>query len=390
MTLSDFLIFIANRSLSNSKLYIQPGHNGPYNDPETPVRNYGHWLIVFSKCYELTGEQMYLEKIKELAEYLISYKARPYGYSFCHRSKESKDKCNGLIGQAWTFEALAYASSITKDSKYIECARKVFSQHNFNESLGLWNRLEIDGEVLSVDSTFNHQLWFAASASMLITSRKNEIYEKIISFLDALNKNLTILDNGLIYHPIENQIYNNKFDLFQMSHLKKKIYNLFHFLGIRNKLNYNVIRQKSERMIYKSIGYHHFNMYAFAMLKEKLPDHQFMLSSEFGRSVDYLLSDQFKDGLIDNIYGFLYNPPGFEVPYALSILTDLNQDEIINLSSWWVDEQFRRCYNSQTQMLDRNTKDPLTNIARIYELARLPNSILDKIEVDIQIIDDLT
>ena len=81
------MIFISNRALANPEFYLQPGHNGPYNDPETPVRNYGHWLITFSKCFELTGKQIYLEKVRELAEYLVSDESRPHGFSFHHRLK---------------------------------------------------------------------------------------------------------------------------------------------------------------------------------------------------------------------------------------------------------------------------------------------------------------
>ena len=105
--------------------------------------------------------------------------------------------------------------------------------------------------------------------------------------------------------------------------------------------------------------------------------------AEFGRSVDYLLSDEFKNGISDNIYGFPYNPPGFEIPYSLSVLTDMSESELVEISSWWVNEQFKRCYNPKTRMMDRNTEDFLTHTARIYELTRLPTSILENINVDI-------
>ncbi len=383
MNLTDFILEISNRASDNESIYFNGGHNGPYNDSETPVRNKGHWLIIFSKCFELTGKQIYLDTVRKLAEYLVSKESRPYGYSFHHRLKEVKDKCNGLIGQAWTFAALAHASLVTENPKFAELAEEVFFQHRFNPECGLWNRLEIDGNIESIDSTFNHQLWFAACASILISSRRNEIYRRIISFLDALSENLTVLDNGLICHPIENQLRGNKFDLSQISNLKKLKNNVFQIMGIRNSKNYDQIKDKNDRMIYKSIGYHQFNIYAFAMLKETIPEHSFWQSPEFGRSVDYLLSDEFKNGISDNIYGFPYNPPGFEIPYSLSVLTDMSESELVEISSWWVNEQFKRCYNPKTRMMDRNTKDSLTHTARIYEIANLSNSIMERIEVKI-------
>jgi hypothetical protein len=383
MNLTDFILEISNRAFDNESIYFNGGHNGPYNDSETPVRNKGHWLIIFSKCFELTGKQIYLDTVRKLAEYLVSKESRPYGYSFHHRLKEVKDKCNGLIGQAWTFAALAHASLVTENPKFAELAEEVFFQHRFNPECGLWNRMEIDGNIESIDSTFNHQLWFAACASILISSRRNEIYRRIISFLDALSENLTVLDNGLICHPIENQLRGNKFDLSQISNLKKLKNNVFQIMGIRNSKNYDQIKDKNDRMIYKSIGYHQFNIYAFAMLKETIPEHSFWQSPEFGRSVDYLLSDEFKNGISDNIYGFPYNPPGFEIPYSLSVLTDMSESELVEISSWWVNEQFKRCYNPKTRMMDRNTEDSLTHTARIYELANLSNSIMERIEVKI-------
>ena len=95
------------------------------------------------------------------------------------------------------------------------------------------------------------------------------------------------------------------------------------------------------------------------------------------------MSDDYKDELENNVFGYPYNPPGFEVPYALSVLTDVSESELVEISSWWVNEQLKRCYNPDTRMMDCNTEDPLTHTARIYELAKLSNSIMERIEVKI-------
>ena len=383
LRLTDFIVEILKCSLNDSEKYMGSGCNGPYNDKQTLVRNYGYWLINFSKCFELTGDQIYLDKVYELSHFLFSKKSRPYGYSFHHRLHENKDKCNGLIGQAWTFEALTYASIVTKDPKYVELAENVFFQHVFNYDCGLWNRLEIDGTVLSIDSTFNHQLWFTACSSMLKTPRQKEISERISCFMDQLNNNLTVLDNGLIYHPIENQILPNQSEQTSESFLMSvaRIF-LSSFGLINSKINKNTLKHR-ERMIYKSIGYHQFNMYAFAILKQSFPDHFFWDSLKFHRTVDYLISDEFKIGLNDNIYGYPYNPPGFEIPFVLNVFSNLSEYDLVDICSWWVNEQIKRCYEPKTRMMIRNTEDPLTHTARIYELTRLPNSILEKIEVSI-------
>ena len=134
---------------------------------------------------------------------MYSDSARPQNNSFYHRSKEGKDSCNGLIGQAWTFEALVKASEILNDLKYVQLAEDVFFQHHFNKHYGLWNRLEINGDILSIDTAFNHQLWFAAASSLIHTSGKEKIRERILQFLNCLDNNLSVLDDGLIYHPIK-------------------------------------------------------------------------------------------------------------------------------------------------------------------------------------------
>ena len=112
-----------------------------------------------------------------------------------------------------------------------------------------------------------------------------------------------------------------------------------------------------------------------------MPDHSFWGSIQIKKSVDFLLSHEFKNGLANNVYGFSYNPPGFEVPYALSVLGNLKINELVEISSFWINEQIKRCYSNETKMMDRNTFDYLTHTARIYEITRLPISILEMIEI---------
>jgi len=79
MTLKDLIIKTAESMfvLQNEQGSFPAGRNGPYFDPETPVRNSGHWLIIFAKCYELTGDDKFRNKVHKVAEYLCSKDARP-------------------------------------------------------------------------------------------------------------------------------------------------------------------------------------------------------------------------------------------------------------------------------------------------------------------------
>lgn len=368
MKLNDFIILTAEKALQlqNKDGSFPAGHNGPYNDPETPVRNSSHWLITFAKCFEITGKTIFKKKVVELAEYLYSKDARPYGYSFYHRKKKTKDKCNGLIGQAWTFEALYEASKTLGDPKYIKLSEDVFFQHPFNENAGLWHCLEIDGKILPLDLTFNHQLWFAASISLCDDAKNKEIARRVNRFLDCLKKNVTVLNNGLIYHAIEELPSS---DIAGNMKLKEKIINSSRQILAILKGEKN----SREKMIYKSVGYHAFNMYAFTTLKQQIPAHNFWSSESFIKTLNYLLADDYKTGLDDNKYGYPYNPPGFEVPYSLGLLEDIDREKIKEISQWWLNEQIRRCYSKKTGKMDKHTLDPVALTARIYEATRLPN-----------------
>ena len=289
-----------------------------------------------------------------------------------------------MIGQAWTIEALSCAALILDEPRYAKIGEEVFFQHKFNPEIGLWNRLEIDGNILSIDDTFNHQLWFAACASLLKTPRQDEIRKMLIRFMECLHENISVLDSGLIYHPIERELNVDEVGVsLSRSNLKNAIKSFFSFLK-EPEANGKGNAEFRTKMISKSIGYHQFNMYAFAMLKNAIPKHGFWLSEEFNKSIGFLMSKEYKNGIHDNQYGYPYNPPGYEVPYALNVLTNMTQDEIFDEASWWVNEQFTRCYSPMSKMMNRNTSDPLTHTARIYECTRFPISLLERIEIEME------
>ena len=380
--MKNFLINYAykvfNRNVQDPE--IVPGHNGPYYDPETPVRNTGHWLITLTQCYRWSGDKAFKNGVIKLASSLMAEDARPNGFSFHHR-KSGSDACNGLMGQAWTFEALAAAAHCLNDESCMLLAEDVFFQHPFDAQRGLWHTLDIDGQDLSFDPTFNHQLWFAACASLIQGKRTKEIHDRVLRFIECLPYNLTVLDNGLIYHPIV-WFWDEELKRANTWKLKGR-----RFLGnlyrtVKNcswaftQISEEELRRKN---VYKSVGYHSFNMYAFGLLKLQFPHHSIWESDFFLPLVAYLSSDEFQTDLEHNTYGYPYNPPGFEVPFALGCFATLDQVMLIQTCQQWIDRQFAHGLNSQTGFLDRNTDDPATASARIYELTKVSESILDKI-----------
>jgi hypothetical protein len=389
LNLSHFIIDLAENALAHPDKYMRPGHNGPYHDPETPVRNFGHWLITFAKCYEWTGERKFRDKVDELATYLCSQEARPRGFSFHHRNKAGKDKCNGLIGQAWTIEALATASACCENRSYADVAREVFCQHEFSDQHGLWKVLEIDGQTLGIDMAFNHQLWFAACASLIKTNHGGSalIEERVRKFLNRMLHNMEVLDNGCIYHPIEwvwSQRFEETFSFKrQMTHAVGTLWQLVCQRKLASKCfsKTEMRRDARKKMTYKSLGYHGFNMYAFALLRQQVPEDAAWTSPEFKRAVRFMTSPQYWRALDTNKYGYPYNPPGFELPFAMNVLTEMNQEELVIASQRFINEQLKRCYDSEARMMCDNTEDALTHSARVYEVTRRDSDVLKEIQV---------
>ncbi|MEX2574482.1 MAG: hypothetical protein WD317_09305 [Balneolaceae bacterium] len=398
MTLYDIIISSAGSASALQKPdgSMPPGVNGPYNDPETPVRNTAHWTMVFLKAHDISGERRFLKSAEQALGYLHSTAARPMGHTFWHRKNPDKDTCNGLIGQAWTLEALVLAGEQTGREESLRLAEEVFLLHPFDEEKGLWQRVNADGMRLPFDVTFNHQLWFAAAGALL--GRHSETAARQAGrFMEMLPVHLRLYGDGLIYHPL-----------------------LFRF-GWRQTLKdllraASEPRERKEKLRYKAVGYHLFNMHAFCMLHEVWPGHSFWEHRLFKQALSYAFSDEFSRQIGHNTFGYPYNPPGFEMGYVIDRFggrsdggrSDGDRPAGARVEggsveggsvdgsagdgsadggradggdrvkkepdkSRWVSSQLERCYNPATGLMDRGTPDGSTHAARLYEAVRLNN-----------------
>ncbi len=381
MKLKEFIVKFGHEHLLPVN-ELKTGHNGPYLDPETPVRNVSHCLVTASRIYTVSKQELLLQRVKEYADYLASPAARPEGFNFDHRHKKGKDRCNGLIGPAWTFEALAEASGILQDDSYVNLGREVFNQHVFNEKYGLWYRLEVDGETLPLDKTFNHQLWFAAAAAQLCDDTTAIIHDRINRFIDEIPRNLEVLNNGLLFHPIVRVTLDELLAFPPLLQMPRKSAKVVKTALERAYVRMPAFRQKRLKAheVYRSAGYHAFNMYAFAMLKNSYPEHPFWGTGIFGKLLGYVTSDEFKQDIEGNAYGFPYNPAGFEMPYILETFLE-DREYIIKESQYWLNRQFQLHYNEETGMFDRDNPDPVVLTARIYELCRISDWLMDELVV---------
>ena len=107
LSYKEFLIGVAENAINTNLLLDDTrvlGHNGPYYDPQTRVRNVSHWSIILGGIYIVTQKNEYLKVAVDLLDEIISYSGN---YTYTHRQKLGKDIQNGVIGTAWNIEAFA-------------------------------------------------------------------------------------------------------------------------------------------------------------------------------------------------------------------------------------------------------------------------------------------
>lgn len=327
-----------------------PGTNGPYRDSETPVRCTSHWLITYLWSYTKSHDPLFKTSALAGCRYLMSPPARPYGFTFHCRTSPGKDKCSGLIGQAWAMEALAAVHLPDADA----LAQEIFFMHRFHPQYKLWHRREITGSHLPIDATLNHQIWFAAAASLL---HNPQINQRLMEFLDQLDTHLTLLPDGTIFHPVVS-VYGAQ---TRFSWLKWAA-NGFKLA----KMDRNQVQRKLE---YKSVGYHIFVLYGLAVLHQAFPTHSFFKSEKFHTATRLIFQKDFTDRLQTNQFGAGYNPVGFEFPLLTQTFFPASPQRDQN-EKLWLNFQFKTTYNARSRSFNKNTLDPVTLTARIYELTR--------------------
>ena len=349
----NYIYKIAKKSIIelNSLGYSAPGHNGPYKDLETPVRNTAHRLYLLSNLACLFKESSIIDAANKACDYLCSEFARPKNTIFYCRENPNKDFSNGIIGQAWVIEGLIAAAKLLGRSDALKIAKECYFLHPWIEDHALWCRVDKNGSSLTFDRTFNHQLWFAAISANLDDP---EIIRRSERFLDNVGQHVQIYSNGVIVHQSRLGTLSSNF---------KKI----NLLLIKN-LYMELSRIKSHKKIYsKSVGYHSFNLYAFALLKKIFPHHKFWSSLKFNKMLNVTKSENFLSSLDESVFGWPYNPPGIELAFVGEVF---NMGE--GYSQSWINLQYDRTFNFTTgDLLTRNVPDYLTSAARIYEAIRL-------------------
>jgi hypothetical protein len=331
------------------------GHNGPWGNPETPVRNTGHWLLTFLKVWEITGDRRFEAAGHRACQYLCGPAARPGGTAFRHRI-DSRDGANGLIGQAWTIEALAAAGERLKREDALAIAGHVARLHPFEADVGLWRGVGVDGRVGRLHLTLNQQLWFAVATGE-VAGRLGDtaLAARVRRFLDRVPIHLRIDPGGLIRHAVGARGIGHRHPRELLAVLR-------------------LAREPRREATRRAVGYHAFNLVALALLRGRHPGHPCWQDPRIAAAVRFARSAAYADALETNPFAYGYNPVGFEVPFGVDGLAGMPVAE----QAGWASRQVARCYDVGRRAMTRNSPDPATLAARLCEAARLPDLPLSR------------
>ncbi|AUX10533.1 AglQ family protein [Halalkaliarchaeum desulfuricum] len=340
-----------------------PGNNGPYQDDSTPVRNTANWLKILSFVYEQTGKRKFKQASNSAVEYLKQDELRPYGYTYICRRSNKKDSCNGVVGQANVIEAMGRAGNYLDKPELYDFAAQIYNLHPFNKNIGVWNRREIDGTILTTDRTFNHQLIFATASSLISDlNDRNEMHREISVFLNNLSQNMGYDSSGLIIHRLRPTI--GLFDI--VSILRDKSPELFLNQILHTKRR--ILQDKDVKS--KEQGYQSVNLYWLANLKRRRPEHDIWSDLPINKLINVTRTTEYRSQAKQSVNWFSNMPPGFEIAHALNTF---DQDPDYNEMRYWIEMALNNHYDKKTNQFVKNCDDPDTLNALLYKLIDLPN-----------------
>ncbi len=120
---------------------------------------------------------------------------------------------------------------------------------------------------------------------------------------------------------------------------------------------------------HRSIGYLSFVLHGLSLLKKYTGENNFWNSEKFNlclnnKLIKFVNSPDYFSQCKNNKYSFQYNPVGFEL---MSFAKTFN----INMDNKFFDYQIKKHWNDKDGLLNKNTVDPDTLSARLYEIIYL-------------------
>lgn len=320
------------------------GNNDIYDDSQTPVRTTANWCIALTNYYQKYGGERYFQAAKAAAQYL-SEKNRPHDATFYCRKSADKDKCNGVVGQAFPIIALGMANELFDEPIFIETAVDVFLCHPFDWDVGLWKAVEVDGTVLSYDRTLNHQLSFAAAAAVLSGS-ESRIADQLDRFLTRLPDNLSLAKTGRIRHYVD---CSWSLAFFRLSLLRNKI----------------LLRLRADRQ--REIKYHCVNLFDLAIIRSRGIHHSIWRNKKIQMALEFLETNRYEEKITD--LGLTDTATGLQNAVILDTFERGSEPMIAE----WLERQFRHNYDFDNHTMNKDSEDPEFRASTIYALTFLSN-----------------
>lgn len=325
---------------------MPPGHNGPHAHRMTPVRTTAHWSRIFLEAFSLTGISRYRAAANRSIDYLVEAPRTKHGSVIC-RSHPGTTSENGLIGQAWTLEALIEVGGRLEHPIARRTAESIRKSHTYDTDHGLWG---LPGSTRPFRTT-NQQLWFGLWASRLLPSDRCTA-GPFLDWMRRLSSWWYQTPRGLILHRLRET-------------------------GSERPVRTAVRRGRRWRDEFtRSLGYHSFLSYALASAVAVIGSRVNVDSEPFARdnhrALRYARSASHLRRTRNNVYAWTYNPTGIEVAVAIYQMTG----NIDVRSQRLVVEQMRNQLDKHTLLLSRGC-DSDTSISRLYEAAPLLGHNID-------------
>ena len=324
------------------------GHNGPYNNTETAIRNTCHLLIANIFVYKVTLKDSFNEAALKYLSYVKNAVHLNHKSGIQCRINPTRNPYNGLVGQAWIIEALCEAGSHFDDFDSYSLAIGLARKFDYSPSYCTW-LLPSEKHTIKYDRTLNHNIWFAAALSIIPKEYDLDIRKCIEHFVDQLFKLIQIYPNGIIHHS--SPYYCNSYPIGSFA------------APLRAFRNFT----ESSYIYQKSIAYHSFNLYGLAILQNHLSNNTIKSLFDVYDFIGAINTHDFKTYVSSSKYSFPYNPVGFELAYMLSIFQPNNLQKILSYCYRQVAETY--CFESK--LFKRDTSDSYTSAARVYEITRL-------------------
>jgi hypothetical protein len=346
--------------LGGSTAIYPGGRNGPYFDLESPVRNTAHALSSMAIAYAITREEVFAERGRALANFLVSDHEFSASSTPVHRQKHPKDWCNGVIGPAWVVEGLALAGRLLGVAEASVGAQALVASQPFDERSSLWRRHDPRGGIGSVDRTLNHQAYFATAAAQ---ATEAALSTDVGTFLDHLaSGGFRIRETGRIVHHVPRKDE----DVRSLRGLRERaLRKAADLQAVRRLRGSRAVSMSSSEV--RDHGYHIFSLFSLAGLRLRVPSHPFWRSGRLRQALEFAVAPGWLDSLDRNPYTYPYNGPGLELPLVARAFGDL-EPQLHTLADAALRRQVELTWDARAGRFCRGTDDRLTLAARTYEL----------------------